>query len=516
MSEISSAENRKGYFIMIIGLFMAILDIQIVASSLGEIQASLSASLDEISWVQTAFLIAEVIVIPITGWLSRVLSTRVLFTYACLLFTISSAACAFSWNLESMIFFRVLQGLFGGVMIPTVFSAIFLIFPKSEQPKATIIAGLVATVAPTLGPTLGGWITSNWSWHWLFLINIIPGIFVSYGVNKHINIDKPNYELVKKFDFLGLFLVIVSLSSLELFLKKGPNNDWFDYWLVKTLFCTLIISSIWLIWHELKCDSPVIDIRAFKDSNFAVGCALSFGIGVGLYGSVYLMPLLLTTVKGYSSLQIGMIMWVTGLFQFASGPIAGILEKKLDLRILLMLGLFIYAIGMVANGFMNLEVSFHELFWPQAIRGISIMLCFLPMTTVAMGKLQPHEVQNASGLYNLMRNLGGAIGIAIIDYYLKMRLKVHQVSIGETLNYAKLSQLGTEGVTSETIENTVTDPSYIDLINLKLLSGAVYKQALIKAFNDTFIAIGLYLFACIFLMLFVKKVEKSDEMSGAH
>jgi DHA2 family multidrug resistance protein len=515
LTEDTQRENRKGYLIMVIGLFMAILDIQIVASSLGEIQASLSASLDEISWVQTAYLIAEVIMIPLTSWLVKVFSTRNVFSVTCALFTIASAACAFAWNLESMIVFRAIQGFFGGALIPTVFSSIFLIFPKSEQGKATILAGLVATMAPTLGPTLGGWITNHFSWQWLFLINIIPGVFVSLSVLRFVHIDRPQLDKLKNFDFIGFGLVSLGLGCLETILKNGSKKDWFESSFITSLSVIAATSFLFFIYQELRNKSPLVELRAFKDPNFSIGCFLSFGLGVGLFGCVYLMPVFLTTVKGFNSLQIGLIMCVTGVFQFFSGPLAGILEKKMDPRLMLSLGISCFGIGTLSNGFLTPDAGFDELFWPQAIRGLSIMLCFLPMTTVTLGRLSPENIQNASGLYNLMRNLGGAIGIALIDTYLRARIYYHKVHLSAYVTHDRVAQ-SMESLANSPLASLSTDPSLQETSSLMLLSKTILHQSLVRGFNDTFMAVGIYLLASLILMPLVRRVAPKASSSAGH
>jgi len=303
-----------GYLAMVLGLFMAVLDIQIVASSIREIQAGISASIDEISWVQTSYLIAEVIVIPLTGWLSRLLSTRWLFVASAAGFTIMSVACASAWDINSMIVFRSLQGAFGGVMIPTVFSSIFRIFPRSKQAGATVIAGLVATMAPTLGPTLGGWITQSFSWHWLFLINIIPGLFVGVAVAALVNIDRPNFGLLRKIDIPGILFIAIFLGCGEYVLEEGPGKDWFYSGQITALTVVIIMFGALFVWRELQCEHPVVDLRTFRDRNFTIGCILSFVIGIGLFSSTFVMPLFLSTVRDFNSLQIGLVMMVSRRF----------------------------------------------------------------------------------------------------------------------------------------------------------------------------------------------------------
>ena len=279
------------FFAMIVGMFMAILDIQIVASSLSVIAAGLSASSDELSWIQTSYLIAEVIIIPVTGFLARLLSTRILYFSAALGFTVMSVMCALAWNIESMIIFRALQGLFGGALIPTAFGAVFIIFPKEMRTKVSMIIGLVVTLAPTLGPTLGGYITEHISWHFMFLLNVIPGIFVCTTVFIYVDFDKPNPKLLSNFDLLGVALMVITLGCLQYVLEEGNKKDWLDDAYILMLSILVFIGFVGLIVRELTFSSPIIDLGAFRNKNFSFGCIYSFILGVGLYGAVYLLPL---------------------------------------------------------------------------------------------------------------------------------------------------------------------------------------------------------------------------------
>lgn len=501
-----TARTVAGYLAMVVGLFMAVLDIQIVASSLAEIRAGLSASLDEISWVQTSYLIAEVIVIPLSGWLARLLSTRVLFAAASLGFSLASLACAVAWDIWAMAAFRAVQGLLGGVMIPTVFSAVYIMFPPERRSAFIVLAGLVATIAPTVGPTLGGWITTHLSWHWLFLINLPPGVLVSLAVLRLVDVDRPDPSLLRRVDWSGILLVALFLGTLEYILEEGPGEDWLDSDLIRTLLPVCALAGIAFVWRELTADHPVVDLYAFRDRNFTLGCLFSFVVGVGLFGSVYVMPLFLATVRGHDALAIGTIMAVTGAFQFLSGPIAGAAEKRLDLRVMLGIGLLLFGAGLWLNAGLTHESDFRELFWPQAVRGIAIMFCFLPMTQIAMGRLPREEVGNASGLYNLMRNLGGAIGLAAIDTLLDRRLDLHAAHLHERLDPARLP-------VTERLEGAVAhlsafsaDPTWAERAAVALVDGLLHREALVLAFNDVFLALSAVFFAAFLLLPLVRPV----------
>ena len=491
-----------GFLAMVVGMFMAILDIQIVSSSLSEIQAGLAASADEISWVQTSYLIAEVVMIPLSGMLARILSTRVLFTIAAAGFTLTSVACAFTSSIESMIVWRALQGFIGGAMIPTVFATSFSLFPPEKRAGVSVMIGLVATMAPTLGPTLGGWLTQSFSWHWLFLANVIPGIAVTALVWTLVDVDKPNPALRKGFDFIGLGLMAAFLGSLEFVVEEGPRKDWFADEYVAVFAVVAAVACVGFFWRVLTYRNPIVELRAFLDRNFAIGSLYSFIIGIGLYGAVYLQPLFLARVRGYNSLQIGTIMFVTGAFQFLSAPVAGALSKKMDLRVMLALGLTLFGSGVWLNAHLTNQASFWELFVPQAVRGFSLMLCFIPVNTIALGTLPPDQLKNASGLYNLMRNLGGAIGLAAINTVLLERQALHMNRLGDNINLARpLVQETLDGLAAK-FDGLVADPQ---AAAMKTLVNIVQREALVLTFNDCLLLMAGVFFAALLLMPLVRR-----------
>jgi DHA2 family multidrug resistance protein len=495
-----TARDWVGFMAMVVGMFMAILDIQIVASSIAQIQAGVSASAEEISWVQTSYLIAEVVMIPLSGWLARVVSTRYLFFASCVTFTVASAACAVSWSIESMIVFRAIQGFLGGAMIPTVFATSYMIFPPRQQASMSVVIGLTATMAPTIGPTLGGWLTETWSWHWLFLVNVVPGVLVATLVFLFGRRDEPQLHMLKGFDMAGVALVALFLGALQYVLEEGPGDDWFEDRRIVLVSLVSAAAGIGFVWREWTARHPVVDIRAFTDRNFAVGCLYSFIIGTGLYGSVYVVPLYLGRVRGYSALEIGLTMMVTGLFQALSAPLAGNLAKHVDLRWMLGCGLALFGGGLWLNSHLTSEWGYWEMFLPQAVRGLSLMFCFVPINAVALGHLPPDKVQNASGLYNLMRNLGGAIGLAAINTTLTHRLDLHLSRLSDHLTAAR-------GATTAMLDGLSARLAPIldgaaDQAALKLVSQLARREAMTMAFGDVLLLMGgVFAFGLLLLPL---------------
>jgi len=417
----TSVATWAAFLLMCLGMFMAILDIQVVATSLPTIQGALGISQDAMSWIQTAYLIAEVIAIPLTGLLTRVLTLRWLFAAAVSLFTIASIGCALSGSFMVLLIFRIIQGFSGGVLIPAVFSAVFLLFPPRLHAVATTVGGVVAVLAPTIGPIVGGFITETWSWPWLFLINVIPGL-IAVSITPLL-LPRHDTDLAEfaKLDMQALVLMVVALGCLEIGLKQAPKGGWLSP--LSTGLLLVSATGIGIsIWRTLGATHPVVRLSALRRRSFAVGCALSFCLGVGLFGSVYLMPVFLAFVRGHDAFEIGTIMLVTGIAQLVTAPFAATLENRIGARWLAATGFALFAFGLGLSAFQPRVADFNEMFWPQVVRGVAIMFCLLPPARFALGSLPESEISDASGLFNLMRNLGGAIGIALIDTILYGRV----------------------------------------------------------------------------------------------
>ncbi len=434
----ATAATWAGFFAMCLGMFMAILDIQVVVTSLPTIQAALGVEKDLISWVQTAYLVAEVIAIPLTGFLTRAFTMRGLFVVALGLFTLASAACAASTGFTALVAARVVQGFAGGMLIPLVFSAVFLLFPVRLQAVATTIAGVLAVLAPTVGPVVGGWITETWSWPWLFLINLGPGVLAVLAVAACLEAEKPDLARLRALDLAALLLLALGLAALEIGLKEAPARGWTSP-MVAGLLALALLSGAGFVRRVLKSaadagpDPPLVDLTLLKNRDFAIGCLLSFVFGIGLFGSVYLMPVFLGFVRGHGAFGIGQVMLVTGIAQLLAAPIAVQLERRIDARLLTAFGFALFALGLAMSSAQTKDTDFEEMLWPQILRGAAIMFCLLPPTRLALGLLPPERVADGSGLFNLMRNLGGAIGLALIDTVIFSRAPVHGLALAERL-----------------------------------------------------------------------------------
>jgi DHA2 family multidrug resistance protein len=508
-SEQLSRRTIFAFVVMVFGMFMAILDIQVVSASLNQIQAGLSAGSDEIAWVQTAYLIAEVIMIPLSGTLGRIMSTRMLFTISAAGFTGASFLCSTATNIDQMIVYRGLQGFLGGGMIPSVFAAAFTVFPASKRNIVSPIIGLIATLAPTIGPTVGGYLTSTFSWNWLFLINVPTGILITIGAWLLIDFDKPDRSLLKKFDWWGLLAMAMFLGGLEYVLEEGPNNDWLNDTAVFYCAIAATFGGLLFFWRAFTAEFPIVDLRAFSNANFAFGSIFSFVLGIGLYGLTYVYPLYLGRIRGDDSMMIGETLFISGLVMFFTAPIAGILSNKMDMRVMMMIGFFAFAIGTWQATQITADWTFGELLWPQIFRGFGLMLCMVPINNLALGTLAPQRIKGASGLFNLTRNLGGAVGLAVINTILISRTTLHTERLSEHVSWN--SPAAVDQLNSMTLNDQA---SGLDgtMAATQQLANMVQQQAYVMSFADVFLLLTV-LFAG--LGVFALLMKKPAPVGGA-
>jgi DHA2 family multidrug resistance protein len=500
-SEHVAPRRLFAFLIMVFGMFMSILDIQIVSASLNEIQAGLSASSSEVSWVQTAYLIAEVIAIPLSGFLSRALGTRLLFAISASGFTIASFLCGFASSIEQMIVWRALQGFLGAGMIPTVFASAYTVFPRSKFYIVGPIIGLVATLAPTIGPTVGGFITDALSWHWLFFINIVHGIVITVGVLALVDFDRPNFKLLEQFDWWGLIWMAGFLGSLEYVLEEGPQYEWLQDTTVAIFATVCAVSAIAFFYRVLTVEEPIVDIRTFTDRNFGIGCLISFCVGIGLYGLTYMYPRYLAEVRGYSALMIGETMFVSGITMFLTAPIVGRLMLKVDMRYIIAAGLIIFAFGSWQMTWITRDYDFYELLVPQILRGVGMMFAMVPTNNIALGTLPPDRVKNASGLFNLTRNLGGAVGLAVINQVLNERTDLHIARLQERVNWGNATATETLNMFTQRLQG-MGDAS---VMAMKQLSQIVHRQAVVMGYGDAFFMLTVFYFGLSLLVMLLKK-----------
>jgi DHA2 family multidrug resistance protein len=497
----STVRTWIGYVAMCFGMFMAILDIQVVASSLTNIQHALNIPDDKISWIQTAYLMAEVIAIPLTGMLTRALSLRWMFVLATGSFTLASIGCALCTGADPLIALRVVQGFCGGMLIPAVFTSVFTILPKKHEILATAMAGVVAMVAPTVGPYVGGWLTQTYSWHWIFLINVVPGILVCSVVGFFIPVGEPNVGYLRKIDYATVFLAAIFLGTLELLLKEAPPHHWSGLY-IYALFAICAVSGALALYFCFSRPYPFINLRRFSRIAFAVGCVLSFVVGMGLYGSTYILAIFLGGVREHTPIEIGEIIMVSGAVQMLAAPAAALLESRVDGRILVTFGYAVFGIGLLLNGQMTYQTDFDGLFWPQVLRGVAVMFCILPTTRLAMEGWKAEDAPDASGQFNLMRNLGGAIGIALIDTILAQRTPDHARHIIDRLQAGDAHMAARVGLPTEYFHGVPMGP--IDPSMRAYVEPIVQRAALTDSFNEAWIVLGALFILSLIAVAFMR------------
>jgi MFS transporter, DHA2 family, multidrug resistance protein len=498
-----SLRDWFGVLAMSVGLFMAIMDVQIVTSSLTQIQGGLSASADEISWVQTAYLIADVVMVPLSGMLSRILSTRLLFVIAILGFTAASGLCATATSLGQMILYRALQGFCGGAITPSVFPVVYTRFRGPQLTRLMVMISVILNLSSTLGPTIGGFLTDTLSWHWLFLVNILPGIAVAIVVWLCVDIDKPDFSLLRNFDVIGLALMATFLGCIEYALEEGPRWDWLDDGTIRAAVFVAVVCSSLFFWRVLTYRQPIVDLRTFANRNFALGAFFTFLVGSGMYATTYLIPLFLAQVRGFSALQIGETVFIAGISQMLMSPFTTQIARRIDLRLMLAIGLGLFAYSMYLTANLTNQASFPELLVPQAVRGVALMMCYLPANMIALGSIPADQMKNASGLYGLTRDLGGAISLATVGTIMNSRLNFHWNRLIENINPAR-------SVVQQYIEHqierfglTITgDPMHA---TTKMLGRLVYREALVLTYNDMLMLIGAFFVLGMMLLPLVRR-----------
>lgn len=499
--------NGRKYLIfgvMAFGQFMALIDIQIVAASLNEVQAGLSAGPDEISWVQTAYLMAELVMIPFSAFLAQALSTRWLFALSAGLFTVSSMLCGLAWSIESMIAFRAIQGFVGGAMVPTVFATGYVLFEGKQRAMIPAILGMVSVLAPTLGPTVGGWITDALGWRWVFFINVAPGAAVTVLAFLLIRVDRADTAMLRRIDWVHLGAMATFLAGLEYVLEEGPKNDWLADRTIASAAWIAFVAFLLFLERSFRSTGPIVKLTPFRKPTFAFACVFNLVIGFGLYAGTYLIPLFLGRVRGYNAAEIGTTVVVAGCAQLLGVPIAANLSQRVDQRIIITFGLTLFAAGLWLFSYMTPDWGFAALFWPQVVRSFAVMLCIVPSVGLALGNFVGPELRYASGLFNLMRNLGGAIGIAVVNTWLGDMTRLHVLRLGEGLGTTSQAALAALDALARRMSLFNPDPRIAGQLAEATLGRIVARQALTLAFDDVFRLMAFLFLGALILVPFCK------------
>ena len=503
-----------GFGGMVIGQFMAILDIQIVASSLPQIQAGIGASTDEIAWVQTIYLLAEVVIMPLTAYMTRLWGTRNTYVVCCLAFIVTSVMTGLSGSIEVMIAFRALQGLAAGAMIPAVFATAFTAFPPEKRMTANIIIGLIVTLAPTIGPTLGGHLTEALSWRWLFFVNVPPGLLVLYLVGRYGDFDKGDPSLAKGVDFFGLGLMAVGLLSIQYVLEEGAENNWFADDVILWLSVVGGLTLAGFVWRQLTYRQPIVSLKPFADRNFSLGIVMTLVSGVALYGGTFILPLFLAQIRGYSAAEIGTTMLISGISMFATGPLLRFIIPVLGMRVSIFGGFMLtaYAVGLGAH--VTDQWGFWEFALLQALRGVGVMIAMVAAQQMTVSTLPQHQMKDASALVNLTRNVGGAVGLAMLSTLLTIKTREHLVELSARVSQAsQQSQDMLAGLTNLMLQRGVADP---DGAAYKAFSMLLRKEAAVLAFGDAFFWLAAGGVVAAGLALFATSPKNASTSAGGH
>jgi MFS transporter, DHA2 family, multidrug resistance protein len=500
-----------------IGAFLAVLNIQIVNSALLDIQGAIGAGIDDGGWVATSYLVTEIIVIPLSGWLSRVFSLRIYLIVNTALFLIFSAGCATSHSLGQMIAWRAFQGASGGVLIPLAFTVIMTMLPKGKQPIGLTMFALGATFAPAIGPTIGGWLNEAYGWQYIFYVNLAPGAFMLVLLFVSLEPAPLNLPLLRRGDWAGIVTMALALGSLQTVLEEGNKDDWFGSPFIVRLSAISAISFVLFLFIEFRSAEPVLELRLLARRNFGFATLANGLLGAALYGSTYILPLYLAQIQGYNAEQIGEVVAWVGLPQLVLIPFVPLLVRWFDSRILVAAGLALFAASNLMDIHVSLDAAGPQLFWPNIVRAVGQAVILAPLAGIATAGIERRFAPSASALFNMTRNLGGAIGIAALETLLTKREQFHSnilsaaVSELDQATRLRIAQM-TQYFASQGADAAVAKHEAIVAIG-----NSIRQQSFIMAYSDMFALMGLAVIGAIIALLFVKRTAAGSEtVSGGH
>uniref|UniRef100_A0A831U526 DHA2 family efflux MFS transporter permease subunit n=1 Tax=Geobacter metallireducens TaxID=28232 RepID=A0A831U526_GEOME len=495
---------------------MEIVDTSVANVALPHMQGSLNAGTDEITWVLTSYLVSNAVVLPMTGWLSRLFGRKRFLITCITLFTLASLLCGAAPNLATLIFFRILQGAAGGALIPSSQAILLETFPPHERGMANAIFGVGAMFGPIIGPALGGWITDNLNWRWIFYINIPLGIIAVLMAANFI-FDPPYLRRARvAIDWWGLGLLTVGLGALQIVLDKGQQDDWFNSSFILASTVISVLALLALVYVELKHEHPIVNLRLFKDVSFSAGNFVMFMLGFGLYSSIVLIPLFLQTLMGYDATLAGMVLAPGGAATLITMPFVGMMLSKYDGRKVILTGLIISAWSMFLMRGFTLEASYWDFVWPRVILGVGLAMLFVPLSTLTLGSIPKVEMGNAAGLYNLLRNVGGSVGIAVAATMLSRQSQFYQnVLVDSVTPYSPAAQQKLE-LLQQGLMLRGLDAATAHKASLAAVYGMVQRQAGMLAYNYIFWIVGLTFLGVVPFLLLLRKQKTGVETEGVH
>ena len=498
-----------------LGAFLAVLNIQIVNSSLADIQGAIGAGIDDGGWVSTSYLVTEIIVIPLSGWLAGVFSMRRYLLVNTVLFLVFSAACAFAQNLGQMIVLRALQGFAGGVLIPLAFTIIMTMLPRSKQPIGMALFALSATFAPAIGPTIGGYLNENYGWEFIFYVNLVPGALMVAMLWYALEPAPMRLGLLKEGDWAGIATMAIGLGSLQTVLEEGNKDDWFGSPFIVRLAIIAALSLSLFLWIEFTTRKPLLNLRLLFRRNFGLGTLANVLLGAALYGSSFILPLYLSQMQGYNAEQIGEVLAWTGLPQLLIIPLVPRLMRMVDARLLVALGLALFAASNFMNIYMSPDVAADQLLLPNIVRAIGQAMVLAPLAAIATAGMERENAGSASSLFNMMRNLGGAIGIAVLQTFLTKREQFHSnvlsdsVSLFDEATRTRLAQL-----THYFLTHGIADPAQAWREAVVAVGRGVRHQAYLMGYGDTFFLLGVVLAIAVIAVLLLRKSDRPAAGAG--
>ena len=496
---------------VITGTIMAALDTSIVNVALPYMKGNLGVSVEEITWVATGYMLSSVIIMPITGMLSARFGRKNLYLLNVFLFTASSFLCGISWDLSSLVFFRVLQGIGGGAIIPLSQAILRESFPPEEQGMAMGIYGFGVVLGPAFGPTIGGWLTDNYSWPWIFYINIPIGIINMLLVARFLH-DPPYLKRESgKIDFLGLWLLIAGLGALQLMLEKGEQKDWFQSSFIIYLAASSFVCLLLFIWRELAAKRPAVDLRVLKNIPFASGTMLGGVLGMGLYGSLFLLPLFLQQLLGYPAFDSGLVLMPRSLAMAVMMPIAGRFYNRLGPRALIGVGLVITAVSFMQLSAMSLDVGFWDLFVPQSLQGAGFGMIFVALSTAALASIKKSEMTAASGLYNVVRQVFGSVGIAITATELTRGEQIFRAGLVKNVTPFAANTRNIASALTGAMARQGGGPALAKYKALAILDGQLRRQASMLSYNHVFSMVTALFVISVPLVFLLKSGHPPEE-----
>jgi DHA2 family multidrug resistance protein len=494
--------------------FMEVLDTTVVNVALPHIAGSMSASTDEATWSLTSYLVANAIILPMTGWLANFFGRKRLLMISVIGFTVSSFFCGFAPNLATLIVFRIIQGATGGGLQPLSQAILLEVFPPAQRGKAMAFWALGIVVAPMLGPVMGGWLTDNYSWRWVFYINIPIGILAI--VMTQLFVFDPEYirRTAAKVDYIGMGLLVLGIGSLQIMMDKGQQDDWFSSHFIVTLLILTIVGIVGLVIRELTTEHPIVDLRIFKNRTYATGTFLMTVLGFVLYGSTVLLPLLMQTLLGYPAFQAGIATMPRGLASFLIMPLVGILISRIEPRLMLAYGVGMTALSLWFFAHLSLNAGYWDFFWPMLLQGSATGFVFIPLSTLTNGEIPREQMGNATSIFNLMRNIGASVGIAMTSTMLARHSQIHINNLSAHVSQYSDATRQTYGQIAGGLVGGGSDPTSGAGQALGVLWGMVQRQAMMISFNDVFMFLA-YLFAAMLPLIILMKRPKHAASASA-